>query len=499
MVYILTRKTHWSLRASPVHPESCGCDGVTAARMRQTPKCTVRYGDRPMSLDSCSSDRIPVAKSRLSNKNQGNLLHIFKKGDGGMSGKQNDEAPKTPEETLAESVDAVVQQNLRLIELAGVRGFNPVVALDYTANGAGLLIRRLFEAVGAFEEGTIPWRTTMGDLFRTTGSLIETLLGLKKAPVMELEAVAVAFRQCMILWSDTHSPPVMTRKTYLKKIFDGEADFCGKLKELHKAYLRIELSRGGRKRALSAADVMDDEARNAAGERARVLNEIERLSGICGSVTKAVKTMRGGTYSARMKGVSDATWRKYYYDWQSAKRRRQLLKESQSMLNAAGDRINDRIKGNSDRINGGNDRINGTGDRINDRINCNDDRIKSLIAENPGISAMRIVEMSDKSESTIRRTLALLKKQGIVVYHGSKKTGGYYAIVKSNVERNREEAVSEHSATVCGIIQGMNREEHIAPIAAAIDSDGVMVCADAAQDAAVRASCIPPPAISKAA
>ena len=186
-----------------------------------------------------------------------------------MSGKQNDEAPKTPEETLAESVDAVVQQNLLLIELAGVRGFNPVVALDYTANGAGLLIRRLFEAVGAFEEGTIPWRTTMGDLFRTTGSLIETLMGLKKAPVMELEAVAVAFRQCMILWSDTHSTPVMTRKTYLKKIFDGEADFCGKLKELHKAYLRIELSRGGRKRALSAADVKRRRRKGAGAERNR--------------------------------------------------------------------------------------------------------------------------------------------------------------------------------------------------------------------------------------
>lgn len=368
-----------------------------------------------------------------------------------MSGKQNDEAPKTPEETLAESVDAVVQQNLRLIELAGVRGFNPVVALDYTANGAGLLIRRLFEAVGAFEEGTIPWRTTMGDLFRTTGSLIETLMGLKKAPVMELEAVAVAFRQCMILWSDTHSPPVMTRKTYLKKIFDGEADFCGKLKELHKAYLRIELSRGGRKRALSAADVMDDEARNAAGERARVLNEIERLSGICGSVTKAVKTMRGGTYSARMKGVSDATWRKYYYDWQSAKRRRQALKESQSMLNEAGDRI----KGTDDRINGVNDRINGTGDRINDRI-------KSLIAENPGISAMRIVEMSDKSESTIRRTLALLKKQGILEYRGSKKTGGYYAIGERKMERNQrshEEYGCDCSAEECGIISATRNEE----------------------------------------
>ena len=422
MVYILTRKTHWSRRASPVHPESCGCDGVTAARMRQTPKCTVRYGDRPMSLDSCSSDRIPVAKSRLSNKNQGNLLHIFKKGDGGMSGKQNDEAPKTPEETLAESVDAVVQQNLRLIELAGVRGFNPVVALDYTANGAGLLIRRLFEAVGAFEEGTIPWRTTMGDLFRTTGSLIETLMGLKKAPVMELEAVAVAFRQCMILWSDTHSPPVMTRKTYLKKIFDGEADFCGKLKELHKAYLRIELSRGGRKRALSAADVMDDEARNAAGERARVLNEIERLSGICGSVTKAVKTMRGGTYSARMKGVSDATWRKYYYDWQSAKRRRQLLKHSRPKM------IGDGINMACEPVNGANETIKPLDETINETI-------KSLIARNPGIAGTAIVSAIDKSRASIMRAIAQLKKDGLIEYRGSKKTGGYYAIDESAPEQ----------------------------------------------------------------
>ena len=65
-----------------------------------------------------------------------------------MSEKQDKEAQKTPEETLAECADAVVRQNLQLIELAGMRGFNPVIALDYTANGAGLLIRRLFEAVG---------------------------------------------------------------------------------------------------------------------------------------------------------------------------------------------------------------------------------------------------------------------------------------------------------------------------------------------------------------
>ena len=50
------------------------------------------------------------------------------------------------------------------------------------------------------------------------------------------------------------------------------------------------------------------------------------------------------------------------------------------------------------------------------------------------------------------------------------------------------ENTSEHFAEECGIISSMNKEEHIAPIAAAIDSDGVMVCADAAQNAAVYVS-----------
>ena len=364
-----------------------------------------------------------------------------------MSEKQDKEAQKTPEETLAECADAVVRQNLQLIELAGMRGFNPVVALDYTANGAGLLIRRLFEAVGAFEEGTVPWRTTMGDLFRTTGSLIETLMGRKNAPVMELEAVAVAFRQCMILWSDTHSPPRMTRKKYLKKIFDGETKFCNKLVELHAAYLRIQIARGGRKRALSAADAMGDESRNGAGERMRVLNEIERLSGVYGSVTKAIKMMRGGTYSARMKGVSDATWRKYHYDRQSAKRRRQTLKRSRPKM------IGDGINAACEPVNGANETIKPLDETINETIkppsetikppnetiNCGretiNETIKSLIARNPGIAGTAIVSAIDKSRASIMRAIAQLKKDGLIEYRGSKKTGGYYAIAESAPEQ----------------------------------------------------------------
>ena len=369
-----------------------------------------------------------------------------------MSEKQDKEAQKTPEETLAECADAVVRQNLQLIELAGMRGFNPVVALDYTANGAGLLIRRLFEAVGAFEEGTVPWRTTMGDLFRTTGSLIETLMGRKNAPVMELEAVAVAFRQCMILWSDTHSPPRMTRKKYLKKIFDGETKFCNKLVELHAAYLRIQIARGGRKRALSAADAMGDESRNAAGERARVLNEIERLSGVYGSVTKAIKMMRGGTYSARMKGVSDATWRKYHYDRQTAKRRRQTLKYSRPKMIGDGinmmsdgrigacEPVNEPVKYLSEPVN---EPVNATDEPVNqpsEPVNCRrepvSEIVKSLIMKNPGITSVQIVGMLPQSHSTVKRALSALKKSGCIEHRGSDKTGGYYAIAENAPERS---------------------------------------------------------------
>ena len=42
----------------------------------------------------------------------------------------------------------------------------------------------------------------------------------------------------------------------------------------------------------------------------------------------------------------------------------------------------------------------------------------------------------------------------------------------------------------CGIIQNMNKARQIAPIAAAVISGGFMACAETAQNAAVRASCV---------
>ena len=162
---------------------------------------------------------------------------------------------------------------------------------------------------------------------------------------------------------------------------------------------------------------MGDESRNASGERMRVLNEIERLSGVYGSVTKAIKMMRGGTYSARMKGVSDATWRKYHYDRQTATRRRQTLKRS-------------RPKMISDGINMMSDGIIGACEPVSELV-------KSLIMKNPGITLVQIVGMLPQSYSTVKRALSALKKIGCIEHRGSDKTGGYYAIAENAPEEKR--------------------------------------------------------------
>lgn len=47
------------------------------------------------------------------------------------------------------------------------------------------------------------------------------------------------------------------------------------------------------------------------------------------------------------------------------------------------------------------------------------------IVKNPGISSVRIMELTSFSPSTVNRILAQLKKEGLIEYVGSKKTGGY--------------------------------------------------------------------------
>lgn len=50
------------------------------------------------------------------------------------------------------------------------------------------------------------------------------------------------------------------------------------------------------------------------------------------------------------------------------------------------------------------------------------------IANNPGISAIKLSEMTGISSSTLNRNLNQLKAEGLIAYEGSKKTGGYKAV-----------------------------------------------------------------------
>lgn len=51
-----------------------------------------------------------------------------------------------------------------------------------------------------------------------------------------------------------------------------------------------------------------------------------------------------------------------------------------------------------------------------------------LIANNPGVSAVKISNLSHFSPSTVNRILKQLKDEGLIEYVGSKKTGGYRAL-----------------------------------------------------------------------
>ena len=51
-----------------------------------------------------------------------------------------------------------------------------------------------------------------------------------------------------------------------------------------------------------------------------------------------------------------------------------------------------------------------------------------LIANNPGISAIKLSEMTGISSSTLNRNLNQLKAKRLITYEGSKKTGGYKVV-----------------------------------------------------------------------
>ena len=337
---------------------------------------------------------------------------------------------------LVESAQVIVEQNRHLLLRSQERNFNPVTELDFTSNGAGVAIQHLFEEVAVFREGCVPWRI-LRELFVTTDRLINALKQRKNAPVLAIDAVGVAFRECAIVWCDTHSPPRMEREIYLKKVFKGKDEFCKALKALHAEYVRIAAAKGHKKRTMSAASILEEQS--GCDERIRIYREILRLEKGGMTAKKAISAMMRGTYAARMKGVKPETWRRYYNDWKrhSAARKTEPIK-------SLSEPINEPIKVESEPINPQgepiNEPINALSEPINEPIKTEiQDCVFALIADNPGLNRPEIIKHLKKCRSTVSRALVKLCASGRIEHRGSNKTGGYYATVPESAADCRKQ------------------------------------------------------------
>ena len=90
-------------------------------------------------------------------------------------------------------------------------------------------------------------------------------------------------------------------------------------------------------------------------------------------------------------------------------------------VNTIGDTINDTIKHQNDTINPQNDTIKSEDDTIKRKL-------LETIIQNEGLKRDGLAEAIQRSIPTVARLLADLEHEGKIIYRGSKKTGGYYAV-----------------------------------------------------------------------
>ena len=398
---------------------------------------------------------------------------------------------------LQESAYPIVEQNRRLLTRIQLRGFRPAVELDFTANGAGVLLRHFFEAAAEYDEGRVPWRV-LKELFITTDELIAALKRRADAPVCELDAAGLAFREAAILWKYNHPQPKMPRTVYLEKHFAAEAKIRRRLEELHAAYVRNSAAKGQKGKTLSAADVTGFDAAETENHR-RIFQEIDRLTGLGCSIAKAIKTMLNGTYAARMRGVKIETWRRYYSEHCRRKRLRcakadEGLNEDCEIVKVENETVKSPFETVNETVNDGfetvkvpretvkveNETVNEIVKSQNETVKVSSETVKNLIERYPGITGKSLVEFVGKSRATVMRFIAALKAKGHIEYRGSAKTGGYFIPEKI-----------AHKQSENGILSTVNKStRNVLALMFAIYGG---TCAYAASDGAARSCPTSPP------
>jgi predicted transcriptional regulator len=70
--------------------------------------------------------------------------------------------------------------------------------------------------------------------------------------------------------------------------------------------------------------------------------------------------------------------------------------------------------------------IEGTAKQISEPVRARLVRIVNFILDRPGIKSVDLSKEIDISESVLKGNIKTLVDIGLIVYNGSKKTGGYY-------------------------------------------------------------------------
>ena len=68
---------------------------------------------------------------------------------------------------------------------------------------------------------------------------------------------------------------------------------------------------------------------------------------------------------------------------------------------------------------------------VNGPVNGLSDSLKEvyyIVLKNPGIKNKQVADLRSKPASTVKKQLTVLRKNGLIEYRGSDKTGGYYPV-----------------------------------------------------------------------
>lgn len=206
---------------------------------------------------------------------------------------------------LKEAADRVTTHNLQLIARAKKSDFDPVKELNASKNQGSVNLHYLAEQVALYREGWVPYKVAL-ECRETCNQLVEQLMELDNTPILELDNYQYAMNEFFNRWMVNYKQPRMSEFYYKKRLFELLDDVNEALKLLHRQYVILAGAHKKRRRTRATK-------RKWPKFVLTVLNRIEALCEKGYSKAKAIEMLRTSDIGAQMFGVSDSSWKSYYY------------------------------------------------------------------------------------------------------------------------------------------------------------------------------------------